>query len=176
MPRPKPQLSIDEHVPEAPWDLEAACKVGTVTDLFFSEDFNDVHRAKQICHRCPVRRECLNHALVQMEPIGVWGGLDPQERRQLIKQQRKNEEPAMTVLPNYDQWLESPYTDSEAHDAPDDAQLAYDEYIRSLDADDEVVPIEEFLDDWYSDMEDEAMLRRAEERAEEAGSWRHVLR
>jgi len=36
--------------------------------------------AKQVCAGCPVRAECLEHGNVNRE-IGVWGGLDEQERR-----------------------------------------------------------------------------------------------
>lgn len=39
--------------------------------------------AKEVCARCPVRTECLGHALRVQEPYGVWGGLTEDERRAL---------------------------------------------------------------------------------------------
>lgn len=40
-------------------------------------------QAKAICSVCPVREPCLNEALRNKEPLGVWGGLNPEERRTL---------------------------------------------------------------------------------------------
>lgn len=55
-----------------------------VADIFYPrEGRTDAARnAKNICRRCPVRDECLEHALVH-EMWGVWGGLTPLERRRL---------------------------------------------------------------------------------------------
>ena len=36
--------------------------------------------ARDMCRRCPVRRECGQHALLMREPYGVWGGLTEEER------------------------------------------------------------------------------------------------
>ena len=36
-------------------------------------------KAKFICRRCPVREECLAHA-VRAREVGVWGGMTVQER------------------------------------------------------------------------------------------------
>jgi WhiB family redox-sensing transcriptional regulator len=37
-------------------------------------------RAKAVCESCPVRAECLNHAVRAGERYGVWGGLTSDER------------------------------------------------------------------------------------------------
>ena len=47
---------------------------GTLTYLFFSEEWVDVQRAKAICAKCSSRDECLSGALERQEPWGVWGG------------------------------------------------------------------------------------------------------
>jgi len=47
---------------------------GTLTALFFSEDFVDTARAKAICARCTSRAACLAGALERAEPWGVWYG------------------------------------------------------------------------------------------------------
>ena len=40
--------------------------------------------AKALCARCPVRRECAEHALDMAEPYGVWGGISESEREELL--------------------------------------------------------------------------------------------
>ena len=45
-----------------------------MSGLFFSEELQDIARAKQICAMCPVIADCLEGALERREPWGVWGG------------------------------------------------------------------------------------------------------
>ena len=74
--------------PENDWRPLAACK-GIDPELFFSSDElpNKNERiereaaAKAVCARCPVRAECLTYAIAAGERYGIWGGLNPQERR-----------------------------------------------------------------------------------------------
>ena len=40
-------------------------------------------KAKAICFGCQVREACLEDALDRQEPHGIWGGMDPAERRRL---------------------------------------------------------------------------------------------
>ena len=47
---------------------------GTLSSLFFSDEFVDMARAKAICARCTSKAECLAGALARNEPWGVWGG------------------------------------------------------------------------------------------------------
>ena len=58
------------------WWADARCndQAGTMTGLFFSEELQDIARAKQICALCPVMAQCLEGALERREPWGVWGG------------------------------------------------------------------------------------------------------
>ena len=58
------------------WRDQARCRDGsaTLTELFFSEQLDDIARAKAFCRECPVARECLGAALERREPWGVWGG------------------------------------------------------------------------------------------------------
>ncbi|MHB8669921.1 MAG: WhiB family transcriptional regulator [Acidimicrobiales bacterium] len=55
---------------------QARCNdgAGTLVSLFFSEQLDDIARAKAICERCPVRVDCLQEAAARREPWGVWGG------------------------------------------------------------------------------------------------------
>jgi WhiB family redox-sensing transcriptional regulator len=60
----------------ADWWADARCNdgAGTMAGLFFSEELQDIARAKEICARCPVLVPCLEGALERREPWGVWGG------------------------------------------------------------------------------------------------------
>src|SRR5688572_11431436 len=63
-----------EH-PVTDWSL-AVCRdgAGSTTALFFSEQLDDIARAKGICATCPVIDPCFQGALERREPWGVWGG------------------------------------------------------------------------------------------------------
>ena len=72
------------------WSSEAACR-GLDVSLFFTTDDLEASRGKNaettvasiaICEQCPVKAECLNHAL-DYEAEGIWGGTTPIERRHL---------------------------------------------------------------------------------------------
>ena len=58
------------------WASLARCATGTGTmlDLFFSEQIDDINRSKAFCLGCEVRNSCLDAALENQEPWGVWGG------------------------------------------------------------------------------------------------------
>ena len=47
---------------------------GTLSYLFFSEEFVDIQRAKAIGSTCTSKVDCLSGALERSEPWGVWGG------------------------------------------------------------------------------------------------------
>lgn len=58
------------------WQASARCATanGLETDVFFSEELQDIARAKSICAECPVVSPCLEGAIARREPWGVWGG------------------------------------------------------------------------------------------------------
>lgn len=58
------------------WWADARCNdmAGTMSSLFFSDELQDIAKAKDICALCPVVSECLEGALERREPWGVWGG------------------------------------------------------------------------------------------------------
>ncbi|MFD9408174.1 WhiB family transcriptional regulator [Streptomyces sp. NPDC059989] len=81
-----------EHVWE--WQATAACR-GTGSEWFFhpegergEERATRDETAKRICAWCPVRAQCLRHALSVQEPYGVWGGLTEEERRRTLASTR----------------------------------------------------------------------------------------
>jgi WhiB family transcriptional regulator, redox-sensing transcriptional regulator len=57
------------------WD-EARCRDGeaSLSTVYFSEELQDIARAKRICAECPVMLNCLEGAVARHEPWGVWGG------------------------------------------------------------------------------------------------------
>jgi WhiB family redox-sensing transcriptional regulator len=72
----------------------AACK-GADLGLFFGPDAEFVTarqqreaEAKAICAGCPVRPDCLAYALDTRESYGIWGGLNEDERRAMLRQRR----------------------------------------------------------------------------------------
>ena len=73
----------------ATWRQHAACR-GIDPDVFHPVSDEDAEEAKAICALCPVRHMCLEHALVNREREGVWGGLTDRERRRLLRQRRKS--------------------------------------------------------------------------------------
>lgn len=72
----------DELEQLPPWMADAAC-VTTGTATWWFSTGSEADRAKRICASCPVRGDCLTHALVNNEQHGIWGGLDEDERADL---------------------------------------------------------------------------------------------
>ncbi len=71
-------LDADDRV----WVLEAKC-LDADPEAFFPEKGGSTREAKRICSACPVRNECLEHALANDERFGIWGGLSERERRRM---------------------------------------------------------------------------------------------
>jgi WhiB family redox-sensing transcriptional regulator len=73
------------------WWLRAACGPRDA-DLFFPEPGSLSRKewrrreeaAKQVCAVCPVRRFCLEEAMLTPEEYGVWGGLSADERARAL--------------------------------------------------------------------------------------------
>ncbi|HEV3382397.1 MAG TPA: WhiB family transcriptional regulator [Trebonia sp.] len=66
------------------WRESAACR-SAEPELFFpasceGQPTTETERAKAVCARCPVRRECLQFALATRQAYGVWGGMSEEER------------------------------------------------------------------------------------------------
>ncbi|MBV9022303.1 MAG: WhiB family transcriptional regulator [Streptomycetaceae bacterium] len=83
--------------PAGPWHAEAACRRDEA-GMFFAPSkeptaarLSREEAAKRVCARCPVMIECREHALLQPEPYGVWGGLTAAERRVVLARRRRRE-------------------------------------------------------------------------------------
>ena len=77
-PQPETETTtlVSELASPTHWWGDARCNdlAGTMSGLFFSEELQDIARAKAICAKCPVIADCLEGALERREPWGVWGG------------------------------------------------------------------------------------------------------
>jgi WhiB family redox-sensing transcriptional regulator len=65
------------------WRDDALC-AGRETDVWFPEGDQPTIIAKSICRRCPVRADCLAHAIEQGERYGIWGGFTEHTRALLV--------------------------------------------------------------------------------------------
>jgi WhiB family redox-sensing transcriptional regulator len=66
------------------WPSQGACR-GEDPDALFVQGAAQ-QQAKQVCMSCPVRSECLAHALDTRTEFGVWGGQTERERRQILRE------------------------------------------------------------------------------------------
>ncbi|MFJ5272771.1 WhiB family transcriptional regulator [Streptomyces sp. NPDC088358] len=65
------------------WGAHAACRTTDPEGLFVEGATQN--SAKAVCTGCPVRTECLAHALDRRIEHGVWGGMTERERRALLR-------------------------------------------------------------------------------------------
>ncbi|MEZ5320578.1 MAG: WhiB family transcriptional regulator [Microthrixaceae bacterium] len=70
------------------WARKAACR-GLDPAIFYPPTDEDAVAAKAVCGECPVRRECLEHAIEHREKNGVWGGETERERLRIIRRRRR---------------------------------------------------------------------------------------
>jgi WhiB family redox-sensing transcriptional regulator len=61
-------------------------------ELWFAEEPAHIDRARALCARCPLIRECLAEAIERREPWGVWGG-ELFERGEVVAQRRPKGRP-----------------------------------------------------------------------------------
>ena len=87
-----------DHPLDMPTRFPRASCLG-MTALFYSAvgDNASVKAAKAICATCPEMHPCREAGMA--EPVGVWGGLTPQERRKLRRAARNQAQPSA------DEWL-----------------------------------------------------------------------
>jgi WhiB family redox-sensing transcriptional regulator len=69
-------FAIEYQDNDEAWRHQARCSGAEAPGLglFFSEQLDDIARAKAFCQDCPVKEPCFDGALARREPWGVWGG------------------------------------------------------------------------------------------------------
>jgi WhiB family redox-sensing transcriptional regulator len=88
------------------WTLRAKC-VSYEPELFFGTEQRpaltvaDISRARSICHNCPVRMECLTHALIHPERHGIWAGTTGRERERIWRLIEEGQTSLPEVLVDY---------------------------------------------------------------------------
>ncbi|MFD9437073.1 WhiB family transcriptional regulator [Streptomyces sp. NPDC060002] len=94
---PAQRVPARDRDQDAPWHTEAVCRRDEA-GLFFAPSkeptaarLSREEAAKRVCARCPVMVECREHALLQPEPYGVWGGLTAAERRVALARRRRRD-------------------------------------------------------------------------------------
>src|SRR4051794_16988571 len=69
------------------WRALGLCRMYAASTCFPSDGVG-VDKARKICGNCPVKNECLEHALEHRIEHGVWGGCSERERRRILKRRR----------------------------------------------------------------------------------------
>lgn len=77
-----PKIDLGLTALPGEWRFDAACTPAT-GDQHHPTPGGDTRQAKKRCKGCPVRDQCLTHALDHDEPTGIWGGLTRAERKAL---------------------------------------------------------------------------------------------
>jgi WhiB family redox-sensing transcriptional regulator len=94
-------IELQKAIEESP--IIPACQTTDPEIWYGTEDEPKSFRfrqAKQLCSFFPAIKECATNAIVADEPFGVWGGLSPEERKNL-KNKHKKRAPKLKLLPIY---------------------------------------------------------------------------
>ena len=88
--------------PRIEWRSRAACR-GIDPDLFFpvgstGPATDHIAAAKMICYACQVQKECLEFALATRQELGIWGGRDEAERRDLRGTRRQQRSRRLQIV------------------------------------------------------------------------------
>jgi WhiB family redox-sensing transcriptional regulator len=71
------------------WAEHGACVDHDNPDLWFPTNSHQAREAIEICHTCPVERDCLEHAIRVGEIHGIWGGKSERERARIRRTARR---------------------------------------------------------------------------------------
>jgi WhiB family redox-sensing transcriptional regulator len=70
------------------WMLAAACRGAGDPEIWFPDPGRPRNStlpiALLVCGECPVRAECLHHALITDARYGIWGGATEAQRARLV--------------------------------------------------------------------------------------------
>lgn len=83
---------------DAVWKAHAACL--NADPALWYPDSGTAAEARAICASCPVRQDCLQHALSEVETFGVWGGASERVRRRLRSLRAASPYPELVLHPS----------------------------------------------------------------------------
>lgn len=78
---------MSEDFKNMDWQENSLCakkEYRHMLDFFFSDKPEEMHAAKNLCFKCPVRKDCVKFALESKEIWGIWGGLDEDSIRRTL--------------------------------------------------------------------------------------------
>lgn len=86
------QMTIRSVLCDAPKFAQAICATVEDKDLFFPDRRIDeaerLPELKAMCESCIHRKECLDYAISNEIPFGVWGGSTPRDREKVLHPRR----------------------------------------------------------------------------------------
>ncbi len=86
-------MNFTYFFPTLPLLLQAQCRDIENPDIFFPEgkvqEANSLPIVRSICEGCIERKECLEYALAENIPFGIWAGTTPKERGVYVQRRRK---------------------------------------------------------------------------------------
>lgn len=86
-------MNFTYFFPTLPLLSQAKCRDIENPDIFFPEgkveEANSLPIARSICEGCIERKECLEYALAENIPFGIWAGTTPKERGVYAQRRRK---------------------------------------------------------------------------------------
>lgn len=90
--------NINRFPTDMPWRRRGNCAgLGDPTLMYPTSGLNaDVDAAKAVCVGCPVKDQCLDHAITYGE-YGVWGGCSERERKALRRDRARARREAQAV-------------------------------------------------------------------------------
>ena len=97
-------MPSSDNCPGQNWRVAARCRTADAEGLFVAGARQ--REARGFCRTCPVRTECLAHALDHRIEFGVWGGMTERQRRALLR-----------ARPEVASWAELLTAAQRAHDA-----------------------------------------------------------
>lgn len=79
-----PWVSLVRSVTNPDWFSKGICR-GEDPEVFFPPPSQRADKAREICERCPVMRDCGDWATENGIADGIWGGMTHEERRYVRK-------------------------------------------------------------------------------------------
>jgi WhiB family redox-sensing transcriptional regulator len=73
------------------WQEEGVCRSFETNTFFLENSLRGKKKSQKekiavsICNTCPVKMQCLEHALNTPEIYGVWGGMTEEQRHQILR-------------------------------------------------------------------------------------------